>query len=41
MLQIFKRANREREEVEIVKTEEKTVFTEEDFQMFEQEYVFE
>lgn len=38
---IFKLANRtEEEEVEIVKTEEKTAFTEEDFKMFEREYVF-
>lgn len=37
---IFKRARKE-EEVEIVKPEEKTVFTEEDFQMFEREYIFE
>lgn len=39
---IFKRAKRtEEEEVEIFKTEEKTAFTEEDFKMFEREYVFE
>lgn len=39
---IFKRAKRaDEEDIEIVKPEEKTVFTEEDFKMFEQEYVFE
>ncbi|KAG8296477.1 hypothetical protein J6590_056036 [Homalodisca vitripennis] len=36
---IVKRAKRSKEEPEIVKPEEGTVFTEEDFVMFEREYV--
>lgn len=37
--QIIKRATRIKEEPEIVKPEEGTVFTEEDFIKFEREYV--
>lgn len=39
ILQILKRASRNKEELAIVKPIEGTVFTEEDFAKFEREYV--